>query len=127
MQHTMHRTTRVLARRCTITLLTILPSRLIPSLSCPFSLWERVRVRGFVPRAAGPLTPALSRREGELRERTVASGARSVKHRADPFAVTLTAPTKRATTRTSWGHAFAHVCSCPREPLLRLSWLLMPM
>src|SRR5262249_25987667 len=31
---------------------------------CSLSPWERVRVRGFVPRAMGPLTPALSRREG---------------------------------------------------------------
>jgi len=30
------------------------------------SLWERVRVRGFVPRPAGPLTPALSLGEKEL-------------------------------------------------------------
>jgi hypothetical protein len=32
----------------------------------PLSLWERVRVRGFVPGPPGPLPPALSRREKEL-------------------------------------------------------------
>src|SRR5262245_23686132 len=30
------------------------------------ALWERVRVRGFVPGTAGALTPALSRGEREL-------------------------------------------------------------
>src|SRR5712692_10373848 len=33
---------------------------------CPLSLWERVRVRGFVPEPAGPSPPALSRGEREL-------------------------------------------------------------
>jgi hypothetical protein len=34
--------------------------------SCPLSPRERVRVRGFCPRATGTLTPALSHWEREL-------------------------------------------------------------